>query len=160
MKKATSTKKTSCTTRRKLKTDLLRNTCVHAPARNTTRPKTRFTPGALTLCLAVTLFSPAPFLHTQQAFAQTKGPIQRVVDGGVNDKAGAAIPGAVVYLKNIKTLSVTTFICAADGKFHFGQLSQDEDYELWAELNGKRSKSKHISSFSSQNKFNFSLTIE
>ena len=115
---------------------------------------------SLSLCLAVTLFPPAPFLHSHQAFAQTKGPIQRVVDGRVDNKAGAAIDGAVVYLKNIKTLSVTTFICATDGKFHFGQLSQNEDYELWAELNGKRSKSKHVSSFSNQNKFTFSLTLE
>ena len=82
------------------------------------------------------------------------------MDGRVNDKAGAAISGAVVYIKDIKSLAVKTFICGADGKFHFGQLSQNADYELWAELEGKHSKTKHISSFDSQNKFNFSLVIE
>jgi hypothetical protein len=102
----------------------------------------------------------SPFTHFQQAYAQTHGPAQRIVDGRVDDKGGAAIPSAVVYLKDIKTLSVKSFICGADGKFHFGQLSQDADYELWAELNGKRSKTKHVSSFSSQNNFNFSLVID
>jgi len=148
MKKVTSTKKTSCTTRRKLKTD--------SQPSNRTQAPIRF----LAFCLGVVLFSFSPLTHFQQAHAQAHGPVQRVVDGRVNDKAGAAIPSAVVYLKDIKTLAVKSFICGADGKFHFGQLSQDADYELWAELNGKHSKTKHISSFSSQNNFNFSLVID
>ena len=112
---------------------------------------------SLSLCLAVTLFPLSPFAPSRQIFAQNT---QRTVDGRVNDKAGAAISGAVVYIKDIKSLAVKTFICGADGKFHFGQLSQNADYELWAELEGKHSKTKHNSSFDSQNKFNFSLVIE
>ena len=137
-----------------MKTDLRPCTQTHA------RAATRFTSRSFVFCLAVILFPLSPLVHSHQALAQSKSPLQRVVDGRVDDKSGAAIPGAVVYLKDIKSLSVKTFICAADGKFHFGQLSQDGDYELWAELNGKHSKTKHISSFSSQNNFNFSLTIE
>jgi len=136
-----------------LKTDSQPSNCTQAP--------TRFIPRFLALCLAVTAFSLSPLPHfQQQAHAQTHGPVQRIVDGRVDDKTGAAIPNAVVYLKDIKTLSVKSFICGADGKFHFGQLSQDADYELWAELNGKHSKTKHISSFASQNNFNFSLVID
>jgi hypothetical protein len=115
---------------------------------------------ALSLCLAVTLFPIFPFTLTPQVLAQSNSTTQRIVDGRVDDKAGAAVPGAIVYLKDSKTLAIKTFICSSDGKFHFGQLSQNADYELWAELDGKHSKTKHISSFASQNKFNFSLVIE
>jgi len=144
-----------------LKTDLLPRTSTQAlaykPARSKGRLKSRFVPRSLALCLALTLFPLSPFAPSRQVLAQST---QRVVDGRVDDKAGAAIPSAIVYLKNIKTLAVKSFICSTDGKFHFGQLDQNADYELWAELNGKHSKTKHISSFSNQNNFNFSLTLE
>jgi len=147
-----------------LKTDLLAGTSARATVRHTSRLNTRLVPRSLALCLAITLFSSSPFFHSRQALAQnsnnSSNTKQRIVDGRVDNKSGAAIPGAVVYLKDIKTLAVKSFICSADGKFHFGQLDQNADYELWAELDGKHSKIKHVSSFSDQNTFNFSLTLE
>jgi hypothetical protein len=139
-----------------LKTDL------QATIKTTDRTKTRFAPRSLALCLAVTLFpfSPQPLSRQARAQSSANSTKQRVVDGRVDDKAGAAVSDAIVYLKDTKTLAVKSFICPGDGKFHFGGLSQNSDYELWAELNGKHSKTKHISSFSNQNNFTFSLVIE
>jgi hypothetical protein len=87
-------------------------------------------------------------------------PKQRIVDGKVTDKAEAPLPGAVVYLKDSKSLSVKTFICDEEGKFHFGQLSQNTDYQLWADHNGVKSKTKNISSFDDKNSYYFTLTVE
>jgi hypothetical protein len=89
-----------------------------------------------------------------------RGPIERVANGKVTNKADAPISGAVVYLKDSKVLSVKTFITGADGVFHFGQLGQNTDYELWAEFNGARSKSKTISSFDDKNSYYFSLKVD
>ena len=106
---------------------------------------------AAVLCLAM----PQTF-----ASAQSRGPVQRTIDGKVLDKSGAPLNGAVVYLKDDHTLSVMSKITDNQGMYRFGQLSQNTDYELWAESNGKKSKTRNISSFESRNAFHFNLKVD
>ena len=92
--------------------------------------------------------------------AQNHGPIQRVVHGKVEDKAGAPIKGAVVYLQDNRSSSVRSAISGDDGSYRFVQLSQNTDYQLWAKVEGKKSKNKSISSFDSKNDFTIDLKID
>jgi Carboxypeptidase regulatory-like domain len=93
-------------------------------------------------------------------FAQDRGPAQRVVQGKVVDADNAPIKGAVVYLKDSRSLAVKSFFSDDQGGYRFGQLSPNTDYEIWAESNGKKSAVKTISSFDSKSQFNINLKID
>ena len=109
-----------------------------------------------TSCVAV--FSMA--VRGEAVFAQQRAPEQRVVQGKVTDGANAPIKGAVVYLKDGRTLGVKSYFSDDKGEYRFGQLSQTTDYEIWAENNGKKSAVKTISSFDNKNQFFINLKID
>ena len=95
-----------------------------------------------------------------QGFAQNVGQAVRVVQGIVRDSSNQPQANAVVYLQDQKSLEVRTYITQADGRYRFGQLSSEVDYQLWAEYKGHKSKTRSISSFDSKKQFNFDLKIE
>jgi hypothetical protein len=90
---------------------------------------------------------------------QQRGPVQRVVQGKVIDGGGAIVKGAVVYLKDDHSLAVKSYFSDDAGEYRFGQLTQNTDYEIWAESNGKKSPVKTISSFDNKNQFYIDLKI-
>ena len=89
----------------------------------------------------------------------TKVPKLRTIEGVVCSKEGAPIQGAVVYLQDSKSLAVKSYLSDAQGRFHFRQLSMSADFDLWAELNGQRSKTKSISQFNSKTDLNYKLKL-
>ena len=92
--------------------------------------------------------------------AQTRGPVQRTIHGKVETKGGAGVKGAVVYLKDGRTSAVKSAIADDDGSYRFVQLSQSTDYEIWAQSDANKSKTKSISSFDSKNDFDITLLID
>lgn len=117
-------------------------------------------PTKLALGLAVGALAAyaAPRALAQTAVAEK----ERVknVSGSVVDKAEAPLSGAVVYLKNTKTLAVKSFISNDQGQFRFNALSPNTDYELYAEFNGTRSGTKTISSFDSKTDVVMTLKVD
>ena len=103
---------------------------------------------------------PVALLAGTAAPLAAQQPAQRVVQGKVVDKSEAGLKGATVYLKDGHTLAVKSYIASDDGTYHFGQLAQNTDYQVWAEHEGKKSSVKSISSFDTRNQFNITLKID
>ena len=92
------------------------------------------------------------------SFAQ-KDSTTRSVQGSVSNADDSAVVGAVVQLKNMKTLQIRSFITLEDGTYHFFELSPDVDYELKADFQGATSGSKTLSSFDSRKKAVINLKL-
>ena len=93
-----------------------------------------------------------------QAQAQNIG--QRVVMGSVVDADTAAVSGATVFLRNTKTKSIRSYTSSKEGRFRFAQVNMAEDYDLWAEKDGKKSSVKTVSSWDARKEFETELKIK
>lgn len=74
----------------------------------------------------------------------------RTLEGQILKDTDAPLPGAVVYLKNTKTMAVRSFISDDRGNYRFTSLSPNVDYEVHAEFKGSKSDTKTLSSFDSR----------
>jgi hypothetical protein len=92
------------------------------------------------------------------ALAQNLG--QRVVQGAVLDAASTPINGATVFLKNLKSKSIRSYTSDEHGRFRFTQVNSAEDYELWAEKDGKKTVTKTVSSWDARREFETELKMK
>lgn len=86
--------------------------------------------------------------------------LTRSVQGVVSDDKDTPLEGAVVQLKDTKTLQIRSFITKQNGTYHFHSLNPDVDYELKAEHQGANSGSKTLSSFDSRKSAVINLKID
>ena len=108
----------------------------------------------------VSRFALVVLLVLSTSLAMTAQVQSRFLSGKVLDNGDQGIAKAIVYLKNTKTLVIKTYIAEQDGAFHFPGLSQSADYEVYAEVNGKRSDVKTVSSYDTRNRVNINLRID
>ena len=84
----------------------------------------------------------------------------RMVQGNVTDASDNAVTGAVVQLKNSKTLQVRSFITQDQGTYRFHGLDPNVDYTLKAEFQGAASQVRTLSSFDSRKQPVINLKLE
>ena len=101
---------------------------------------------ALTACAAAQVNLPLNGASSEPTPKKTR-PTSKMLTGTVTDKSEQPISGAVVYLKNSKTLVVKSFFTQENGSYRFPQLALNTDYEIWAEKDGKKSDTKGVSQF-------------
>jgi hypothetical protein len=99
-----------------------------------------------------------PHGNSSEAQAQNLG--QRSVSGSVVEGDASPVAGATVFLKNEKTKSIRSYTSAKDGRFHFAQVNMTDDYDLWAEKDGKKSAVKTVSSWDARKEFETELKMK
>ncbi|MGC9158637.1 MAG: carboxypeptidase-like regulatory domain-containing protein [Terracidiphilus sp.] len=92
------------------------------------------------------------------AEAQNLG--ERVVAGDVVDANGSLVAGATVFLKNVKSKTIRSFTTTPQGRFQFAQVSMSEDFELWAEKNGRKTSVHIVSSWDARKVFHVELKMK
>ena len=95
---------------------------------------------------------------TPPAYAQNLG--QRTVSGLVVDSNSTPVNGATVFLRNTKTKSIRSYTSANDGRFRFAQVNMTDDYDLWAEKEGKKSGMKTVSTWDARKDFETELKLK
>jgi hypothetical protein len=98
---------------------------------------------AVASCLVAVLF-------TSSVIAQNDDSGTRSVQGIVNDASGKPVAGAVVQLKDTKSLQIRSYRTEADGSYHFSGLNANVEYELEAKNGDATSGKKTLSVFNTQ----------
>src|SRR5579871_411355 len=110
-------------------------------------------PAGLRCCLGLALL--ACLLTAQNEDTGT-----RSVQGIVTDAGGMPVAGAVVQLKDTKSLQIRSFRTEADGMYHFAGLSTNVEYELEAKNDGVTSGKKTLSIFNTSKTANVNLKLK
>jgi hypothetical protein len=84
----------------------------------------------------------------------------RTVHGSVVDHSDNPIVSSIVYLKNVRTEAVKTYIADDDGHYRFSGLDPNVDYEIYAEKDNASSPHRTISSFDSRKDIEIILHID
>jgi len=91
---------------------------------------------------------------------QKKGEAQlRTVHGSVLDKDDNPVPSSVVYLRNLKSQAVKTYIADDSGRYRFSGLDPNVDYEIHAEHNDSASPLRTISNYDSRRDIEIMLKL-
>ena len=110
------------------------------------------------LAIGIALLTLAPQVFAQSRNRQAEA-TTRSVEGTVTNASATPVAGAVVQLKNTKTLQVRSFISKENGSYAFHGLNTNVDYELKAEHQNASSDVKTLSVFDSRNKAVINLKL-
>lgn len=106
----------------------------------------------------VPLGSRGGFIGPVAADAQNLG--WRVVTGAVVDANSVPVVGATVFLKDLKSKAIRSYTTTEKGHFRFAGVNMAQEHELWAEMNGRKTAVKTISSWDTRKEFEVELKLK
>jgi carboxypeptidase family protein len=105
------------------------------------------------VCLIAILFAGA-------LIGQTEDTGTRSVQGIVADASGKPVAGAIVQLKDTKSLQIRSYRTEADGRYHFAGLSTNVEYELEARHDVLGSRKKTLTVFNTKKAATVNLKLK
>jgi hypothetical protein len=124
-----------------------------------TRKKRKRTGISFSVLSCLLTLTTASALAGSRADTKLGAATTRTIEGRVLNIQGASVPGAVVLLKDSKTLQVRSYIAQTNGTYHFFGLSTEVNYTLRAENQGMTSKQKTVSVFDSHRQVKLDLKL-
>lgn len=109
------------------------------------------------LVLSCVLFG---ILAAMSNAASEKKSTGRLLFGKVLDPHDNPVPDAVVYLTDLRTRAVKTYIVGQEGSYRFPALSSAVDYEVYAQYQGRKSETKSVSQFDDRSQVYLDLRID
>lgn len=91
-------------------------------------------------------------------FAQSADNL-RAVEGVVSDSSGNPVNGAIVQLKDTKTLQIRSFITRENGAYVFQGLKKSVSYELKAKFKDRESGAKLLTIYDDRQRATIDLKI-
>jgi hypothetical protein len=113
----------------------------------------------LTLAAMVLVLSAMLFAQNKTKQERREEATLRSVMGIVVGPDDQPVNGAVVQLKDMRTLQVRSFITQTDGQYHFSGLRADTDYQLTAKAGDATAAQRTLSLFDNRKEavMNFKL---
>ena len=114
----------------------------------------------LVAVLFVSFLAVMPARAQEQSKEQKRAEAQlKVLHGSVIDKSENPMPASVIYLKNVKSQAVKTYIADESGNYRFSGLDPNVDYEIHAEHDDMTSSIRTVSSFDSRRDIEVTLKL-
>lgn len=110
--------------------------------------------------IALIVILTAVFVMAANAAPKHRDDSGRLLNGQIMNHNGAPLPDSVVYLTNMRTRVVKSYIVGADGAYHFPALTPNIDYEVYAQYKGLKSETKTLSQFDDRPVVSINLKID
>lgn len=85
---------------------------------------------------------------------------KRIVRGQVLDQDDKAVATAIVHLKNNSSKDQLSVVTDKEGRYQFNDVDMKSDYEIYAELGGRKSRLRKISLFDTRPIVRINLQLE
>ncbi|MGA8230448.1 MAG: carboxypeptidase-like regulatory domain-containing protein [Candidatus Acidiferrales bacterium] len=120
----------------------------------------KFWSGVLLVVLAGAILTPGVRSQESDKDAKAREAKLRTIRGSVIDRDENPVPESIVYLKNLRSQSVKTYIADSSAQYRFSGLDPNADYELHAEKGDVSSAVRTISNFDNRKDMELTLKLD